>query len=181
MIPVGYMAKRVMARPEWLKSDRVRDIYSVSDCMSKNFADYINFWKHNGYWFFDSPEIMEALARENSIDLAGTTLFFYEAYEQEYYENAGWSTHQPDTAFTTDVIEPNMKALEGYDIATFSCGTTPECSPLSCNHLASEIETNEHCLLTSFEEAKALLEAGKFQNTEPGPFRIFAVYSVDLR
>jgi hypothetical protein len=52
MIPVGYMAKQVEPRSEWLQAQQVLDIYSVSGCVSKNFADYIKFWKHNGYWFF---------------------------------------------------------------------------------------------------------------------------------
>ena len=52
------------------------DIYSISNCVSKHFADYIKFWKHNGYWFFNSPEIIRQLAQENSIDLKGGPLCF---------------------------------------------------------------------------------------------------------
>jgi hypothetical protein len=75
MIPVGYMAKRVTVRPSWLKAGSVEDVYSVSGCISEDFTDYINYWKHNGYWFFDSPEIITQLARDNSLDLTGTNLF----------------------------------------------------------------------------------------------------------
>jgi len=45
MVPAGYMAKRVVARPDWLPAERVSSIYSVSGCVSENFADYINFWE----------------------------------------------------------------------------------------------------------------------------------------
>ena len=58
MVPVGYMAQRVARRPEWLAAERVSDIYSVSSCASDYFADYIKYWKHNGYWLFDSPAII---------------------------------------------------------------------------------------------------------------------------
>jgi hypothetical protein len=76
-------------------------------------------------------------------------------------------------------MEPfTPEPLEGYDVVTFSVGTSAECSPLSCCSLATEVETNEHCLLPSFERAQRLLNEGRFDNTEPGPFRIFAVYSV---
>lgn len=51
MIPVGYMAKRVPMKPDWLKATDVVDIYSVSSCIAEDFADYIEYWKHNGYWF----------------------------------------------------------------------------------------------------------------------------------
>ena len=57
MFPAGYMAKRVAARPDWLPAARVSSIYSVSGCISKDFTDYIKFWKHNGYWLFDSPDL----------------------------------------------------------------------------------------------------------------------------
>jgi hypothetical protein len=85
-----------------------------------------------------------------------------------------------DLASTMLVIlpEPGAKVLEGYDVVTFSAGTNPECSPLSCNGLAAEVETNQHCLLTSLEQARDLLEQGQFKDSEPGPYRIFAVYSV---
>jgi predicted nicotinamide N-methyase len=43
MIPAGYMAKHIAIRPEWLKAERVVDIYSVSNCVSEDFADYIKY------------------------------------------------------------------------------------------------------------------------------------------
>ncbi|NJL16729.1 MAG: hypothetical protein HC938_05540 [Nitrospira sp.] len=78
------MAKRVVRKPDWPKASRVEDIYSVGGCLSKDLADYITFWKHNGYWLFDSPDIIEQVAQEHSIDLAGATMFYYEVHEQEF-------------------------------------------------------------------------------------------------
>jgi hypothetical protein len=177
MVPAGYMAKRVVARPDWLPAERVSSIYSVSGCISENFADYINFWKHNGYWLFNSPDVITEVARENNIDLSGTVLFFYEVYEQDF--DAGeWMGFEPEPSFGTNVSVPEAKVLEGYDVVTFSQQTSPECSPLSCNHLASHVETNSRCLLESVEQARTLLENGAFNHAEPGPYRIFAVYSV---
>ena len=83
MIPAGYMAKRVYstrtrsARPDsdFLKGTKVEDVYSVSGCISEYFTDYIQFWKHNGYWLFDTPEIIRDIAQERAIDLEGTQLF----------------------------------------------------------------------------------------------------------
>ena len=179
MIPAGYMAKHVAARPDWLKSNRVNDVYSVSNCISDDFADYINYWKHNGYWLFNSPEVIRDVAEEHFLDLTNTKLFFYEVYELEYdADEKSWKPYAPESSFETDVSRPDAKTLEGYDVVTFHSHTSPECSPLSCNSLASEIETNEHCLLPSFERAKKLLEEARFVNAEPGPHRIFAVYSV---
>ena len=180
MIPAGYMAKQVISRPEWLKAERVIDVHSVSNCVSKDFADYIKHWKHNGYWFFDSPDTIRQLSEAESIDLTGTSLFYYEVHEVEFNEADGqWISFKPEASFTTQVIEPRRKILEGYDVATFSARTSAECSPLSCNSLATEVGTNQHCLLASLEDAQHLLEKGQFKNAEPGPCRIFAVYSVE--
>ncbi len=177
MIPVGYMAKRVAVVPDWIAAQRVADIYSVSGCVSKAFADYINFWKHNAYWFFDSPALIQTVARQHAIDLTGTELFYYEVHEHEFDDAGGqWKTFEPESSFKTEVVVPAAKTLEGYDVVTFSSRTSAECSPLSCNALAAEVETNRHCLLPTFERARQLLEQGKFRNTEPGPYRIFAVY-----
>ena len=177
MVPAGYMAKRVVARPDWLPAERVSSIYSVSGCVSHDFTDYIGFWKHNAYWLFDSPDIISDIAREDNIELAGTMLFFYEVYKLQF--NSGeWTSFDPEASFGTNVSVPEAKVLEGYDVVTFYVQTSPECSPLSCNSLASEVETNARCLLHSFEQARTLLENGTFNDSEPGPYRIFAVYSV---
>lgn len=178
MVPAGYMAKRVVARPDWLPAERVSSIYSVSGCVSEDFADYINFWKHNGYWLFNSPDLITEVARENNIDLNGTALFFYELYELQF-DSGEWMRFDPEPSFGTNVSVPEAKVLEGYDVVTFVARTSPECSPLSCNSLASEVETNSRCLLQSFDKARKLLENGRFNNSEPGPYRIFAVYSVE--
>lgn len=72
MVPAGYMAKRVVNRPDWLHSVRVSSIYSLSGCISEDFANYIDCWKHNGYWLFDSPAEILDVAREKKVDLADT-------------------------------------------------------------------------------------------------------------
>src|SRR5437773_4648437 len=106
MIPAGYMAKYVSSRPDWLKAERIADIYSVSSCVSNEFGDYINYWKHNGYWFFDSPEIMRELAKEHSLDLTRTSLFYYEVHELEFDENEGlWKPFVPELSFTTRIVQ----------------------------------------------------------------------------
>lgn len=179
MMPAGYMAKRVAPRPTWLRAPDVNDIYSVSNCVSNDFMEYIQFWRHNGYWLFDNPQIIQTLAQENEIDLGDATFFYYEVYEKEFDEELNqWLSFEPE-AFPTQVTPPAKRTFQGFDVVTFSMGTSPECSPLSCNHLAGEINTNVHCLLESFEQAKKDLESGRYNGSEPGPFRIFAVYTIE--
>jgi len=116
-----------------------------------------------------------------SIGPEGWTLFYYEAYEKEFdEEKREWLPFYPEQSFSTDVVVPKNKYLEGYDVVSFSSGTFPECSPLSCNRMSETIPVNNHCLLSSFEEGKKHLENGLFDgiHCEAGPYRIFAVYSV---
>jgi hypothetical protein len=176
MTPAGYMAKRVKT-PVGFHADGVLDVYSVSGCVNDDFADYIQYWKHNGFWLFDSPEIIQAVAEDNHIQLEGASLFYYEVYEKEF-DGKNWLPHQPGASVPTNVLVPSEKTLEGFDVVTFFAHNSPECSPLSCNGLAGEMHTNEHCLLDSFEDAHAKVNAGAFNQAEPGPYRIFAVYSV---
>jgi hypothetical protein len=179
MIPAGYMKKRVSSRPDWLKANDVTDIYSVSSCVSEDFDDYINYWKHNGYWFFNSPETIDNLAISEGIDLKGMTLFYYEVYEKQYDDdNEEWQSFEPEKSFETDVVKPEIRKLEGFDVVSFSASTSAECSPLSCNHMAQEIKVNSHCLLNTLDEAKSYLVSGLFKDCEPGPYRIVAVYIV---
>jgi hypothetical protein len=42
MIPAGYMFKKVISRPAWLKAADVDDVFSLSGCISENFTDYID-------------------------------------------------------------------------------------------------------------------------------------------
>ena len=180
MVPIGYMFKRIALRPAWLQVDSVTDIWSVSSCISPHFTDYVRFWLHNGYWLFDSPETAEAIAKRENIDLSDATLCYYEAYEDEFDgDQKSWSAITPEESFVTDVRPPNGSKLVGYDVVTFSVRTTPECSPLSCNAIATQLPVNAHCLLRTLDEARSALEAGVFENSEPGPFRILAVYTVD--
>jgi hypothetical protein len=178
MLPAGYMRKHVANKPDWLQADGVIDIYSLSSCSSHDFADYINFWRHNGFWLFDTPEIIEEIAQTEHIDLTDTKLFYYEVYEFEYDEyEAQWITFAPEPSFRTEVKVPTNMQLEGFDVVTFAAHTSPEHSPLSCNALAKDIMVNLHCLFRTFAEAKEAIDRGLFDNSETGPFRIFSVYT----
>lgn len=178
-IPVGYLYKKIVLKPDWLAAN-VDDICSVSGCVSENFTDYINYWLHNGYWLFDSPQIMQQIAQKEALDISSMQLHFYEAYTLAYDEHEKqWISFEPDASFITNIQIPQKKQLLGFDVVTFSGGNIPECSPLSCNHLAAEIAVNRHCLFDRFEDAKQALEQGVFDNSEPGPFRIYAVYQVE--
>ncbi len=174
------MYKSVSLKPEWHNTHSVTDIYSVSGCVSKDFDDGIDYWKHNGYWFFDSPNIIENIANENDLSLEGMKVFFYLAHDEQWNnEIEVWEPFSPEESFDTSVVLPECSTTQGYDIVCYSCQTSAECSPLSCNHMPQEIEVNSHCLLPSLDVAMKLIESGLFKDCEPGPYRILEVQSVE--
>ena len=100
-------ARGQTARLAWC-GERLQHLFSQG-CIAENFVDYINFWKHNGYWFFDSPEIIIDIARENEIDLGGTVLFFYEVHDLQF-DSGEWRHFEPERSFGTNVSVPEAKA-----------------------------------------------------------------------
>jgi hypothetical protein len=176
MIPMGYMAKRTECCPGWPRPPQV-----LCPNVNDDFADYGNYWKHNCWWFCDSPDVIQSVAREKSIDLQGTKLFYYEAHELERSDGA-WQPYSPGPVWPIQphVIAPPLKHLEGFDVVTVweENSSEPDTSPLASAGLANELKTNSHCLFETFEEAYTAVNNGKFDGCEPGALRIFAVYSV---
>lgn len=138
------MLKSVSPPPGWLAAvvAHVDDICSLSNCVSTDFADAFKTSRHNGWWLYDAPAIISEIVEEQAIDTCGMSLFYYEVYEQERGDD-GWATTEPDT-FPTAVLEPSTKALMGFDVTTHYSQQGPECSPLSCNHMAKALRTNRH-------------------------------------
>ncbi len=179
MVPAGYMVKAIAPKPDWLSGAKhVQDIYSLSDCISKNFCELSDYWRHNGHWLFDDLQMIRQIASQNVIDLSAMSWFYYEVYDQDYDEGKkSWAAYAIDD-FPSNVVAAPDKKLCGFDIVSFSTGNRPECSPLSCNHLCEIVETDEHCLLPSFERAMELVQSAAFDRVEPGPYRIFSVYEL---
>lgn len=178
MIPAGYLYKRIVAAAPAVTVPGVIDVYSVSNCVNDDFARYVDFWRHNGFWLFDSPSVMQQLAAEHRLSLDGLTLCYYEVYEQRFDLEGRWVTFAADPSFDTAVVPPDAPTLVGFDVVTSWAGGAPEHSPLSCNDLAAELPVNEHCLFATLDEAIRALQDGRFKDGEPGPWQIFAVYTV---
>lgn len=178
-IPLGYMLKRVASPPpDWMNAPDVNAVHSLSNCVSDDFGDYINLWRHNGWWLFDSPVAVRDAARELGVEPDAFSLFYYEAYPLEFNaDSSAWRRYSP-ADFPTAVSPPQNAEHSGFDIVTFSCGTSPECSPASCNGMASELGVNPVCLFDSFDGAKKAIASGALAAAEPGPYRIISVYKI---
>jgi hypothetical protein len=105
---------------KWLRAMKVSltlDVYSVSSCVNDDFADYVDYWKHNDWWFFDSPAAIQAVSQEHSIDLGDALLFYYEIYEFEF-DHGEWRSFSPGEGAgnrQAGIATPSSKRLDGYD------------------------------------------------------------------
>jgi hypothetical protein len=172
---IGYFAKLNRKGTDWLKSVLVEEICSASHCMSGCEWDWINEWRHNELWVFDSPALALGVVPEEKrkkIDLYAYWLFSVRFIEGQR------------EAFAIPEVNPvpmdeSFENL-GFDLVSRSCGNSFECSPLSCNGVAEVVPTNRYCLLDSFKGALALgptLEApGQPLRGEPGPYYIIEVW-----
>ncbi|MEZ4379074.1 MAG: hypothetical protein R3B35_12400 [Gemmatimonadales bacterium] len=178
LVPMGYQAKRVIDRPASLAADWIDDLYSVSGCLSRAVIDARWSWLRNGFHLLDTPSQLLDIAHAFGISVAGARLFYYATHPFAFDETVdGWRACRPASAHTR-VAVPVRRTLEGFDLVTYDPATGVGCSPLSCNGLAATTGTNRHCLLPSLRSAISLLEQGFLANTEPGPYRVVAVYSV---
>lgn len=171
---MGYFPKRIEPRPDWLKAPSVIDICSVSECVSEGPPDWINQWRHNEWWLYNS--VQEALSVVPPAESDLYTMFAYR-FEAAIYDGGKKETFDlPD--FDIDPLSSDATTI-GFDVVSRSCGSTFECSPLSCNHMAEEIVVNPHCLLDTYEKAIEIALRFSIEEPEPGPFFVAEVILLD--
>ena len=64
----------------------------------------------------------------------------------------------------------------GLDVVSRSCGSTFECSPLSCNSMAEQVAVNRYCLFDDLGVAFRMAEAFEAGGGEPGPYYVVEVW-----
>ena len=94
--------------------------------MSQHFADYIDLWRHNGFWLFDHPQIIIEICLEKSINLSELRFLYLES-ELRQYDPAQkkWIDCAPDLPFPTNVESVVGTERLGYDVVTVSCVNMP--------------------------------------------------------
>lgn len=179
-IPMGYDARDV-SLPAGYNLAPLQAIFAVSDCIAKGIADRAPVWERNGFHFFDSMTRLEDAARAEGSSLDGMTVLYFEGVPEQVDDTVpgNWSLLSPDPRFETHVEPPSSHELLGFDVVTsWSDAWALECSPLSCNGIAADVEVNVHGLFASEDDARGALVRGVFLNAEPGLRKIVAVHRV---
>jgi len=174
-ILIGYFPKLTMKAPEGLKAHGVEEVCSVSTCVSHGPGDWINEWRHNEMWVYDTEEIAWSVVP--SEEMEQFDLYAYGVYpvrfahgEQEHY------------AIAVNKVRPLSRWFTaiGYDVVSRTNDTTFECSPLSCNGLATEVRTNRFCLLDTEDRAFEIARRFSKSEPEPGPYHVVQVWRQTL-
>jgi hypothetical protein len=173
MIDGGYFPKRVATRPKDLDAPGVREIDSVSNCISSGPESWIERWRHNELGWFNT--VADAMSVIPQAERELYRLFAYRIEPFVYRKGI-----QEPIAIPPDVhpdpIGPEF-IERGFDAASKSMATVlgVECSPLSCNYLAAEIPTNEFCLFATYEAAAEGAHTFSLEEPEPGDYYIIQV------
>jgi hypothetical protein len=173
----GYFPKIVVARPGWLADPRPRQICSVSDCISSGPDDWIDRWLHNWLGWFNT--IADAWSVVPAPDVARYRLFAYRLAPMFYRQGRPEPVDVP-----VDVHpEPIPAAFRSLGFDAFSKSSLGilgfECSPLSCNSMASEFVVNQYCLLPTAEEAHSAAKRFSVEQPEPGDYYLAEVLEAE--
>ena len=167
---IGYFPKRTEVPSGWSSTGHpVSEICGVSTCLAPAPDGWIEFWRHNELGVFDSPELAKSVIPKGA---KGFSVFAYRLFPEKFAD--GVRSPLAIEPVSPVPLPPSFCPL-GLDVVSRSLSAYFECSPLSCNYGAKEIEVNQYCLLESLETAVALATRMSLGEEEPGPYYIVEV------
>ncbi len=174
---VGYFAKEPLSPAEAGFLEPVEDVGSVAECIVSGAQDWIQHWKHNRFWRYDSEELalsVVPLDQREAFDV-----YAYESYPVLFDVDGEQPLRMPQLnvepagadyqVLGYDIVELHSIGQPGDEEPNYEFG----CSPLTCNALLKEVPVNKHCLLESHAEALDLAKRVAASNGamgEPGPY-----------
>ena len=167
---IGYFPKRTMKRPEWLKATGVEELCSVSTCLSDGPNGWVDQWRHNEMWVYDTPELAFSVVPEatrKEFDLYAYKMFpvVFVVGKQQPFDIP--NLHVQSLASSFERL--------GNDIVCKG-GCTFACSPLTCNHMAEHVAVNRQCLVEDAAAAFRLAAEFEAGGCEPGPYCVVEVW-----
>lgn len=183
-ILIGYLAKRVEKRPDWLKAAGVEEICSVSGCISGGLSDQaFKQWRHNGLCMYDSAPLVHALLGEEA-DPQGFGIFAYKLLPVAFAKEGERPVIMDDLSEFAGPPPHAEPIPPGYDKLGYDCVQTEwdksiagfGCSPLSCNSMALKMAVNRHCLIDTLDDAIATARTFARKQPEPGVYYVVEVW-----
>ena len=170
-ILLGYFPKQLFRPLERMSEWNIEEIGSVSLCIAEGPEGWRERCNYNEWGFFANPEIAWSLVP--GIQQVDFRLYAYALHPVEY-----WNDDERPMKLAPPDANPLSSEYElvGWDAVSRSGGAGFECSPLSCNLLADELDTNRYCLFPDLESAQRLARAAEGRGCEPGPYHVVEVW-----
>ena len=171
---IGYFPKQGGIPADWsTAATNVTEVCSVSGCVNPAPEDWVGHWRHNEFGFYNTPGDAWSIVPAQA---TGFRLFAYRLLPIRYLH-----ARAEPIEIAPPVVEPLADGFVslGFDVVNKTLTPFFECSPLSCNILAQKFSVNQFCLFDEFETAYSAVDAGAFNDSEPGPYWILAVYAID--
>ncbi|MBI4587146.1 MAG: hypothetical protein HY717_24300 [Planctomycetes bacterium] len=134
MVLIGYFPKETATPQGLYVPPTVKEICSVSDCLTKGPSGWIDRWKHNDLGFYNTPEIAKEIA---GADASRFSIFAYRLLPKRFTHGAIEPMEIPSLAVSP---LPTGWVSLGFDVVSKSISLFFECSPLSCNGMCDEVE-----------------------------------------
>jgi hypothetical protein len=188
MLPDPLLLGFVLKRPwvpagDWFRpgfNRVVERVCSVSSCLAERPPD--DWGRLNGAYLYDTKA--DAQARLPTGDTEGWLLFAYRLLPVRLLEDGSLQAVAladflyPDA--TAPRPDPDLSGFTSLGWDAISSTVTPmECSPLSCNNLASEVPVNRHCLLDDPQVALDFARRCDREQPEPGTYHVIEVLAAD--
>lgn len=193
---IGYFPKSISLEPAY---PGVEGVYSVSGCVSRGPAGWIDLWRHNDMALFDTEAVAESVLRDAFLvqvdpdpgvrppwkitlqqpPFVNGRMLAYKVYPIHFCDEGEEELALPELNVTP--LPGGFERL-GYDPVEYQggCVLSFGCSPLSCNGRAGDLRVNRHCL---FDDREAAFEAArefatsKGTRAEPGPYVVVEVWA----
>ena len=169
-ILIGYVCKQLKPPPPEFEPRGLREIASVSNCIVDRPDGWLTLWRHNDWFLYDSPDLAREVARDCQAYDWPVSAYLVKPIEYRPEGEVSFSV-----ASTAQPI-PSYFQLLGWDVASRCFTPEFECSPLSCNGLATEVGVNELCLLESEDEAVAFARRCAAEQPEPGTYFVVEIW-----
>ncbi len=173
LVPIGFFPKDTTVPADWTDSDSVSEICSVSHCVTSGPEDWIDHWLHNDFGYYNSEQDALAICGDKA---ASFHLMAFRMLPAMFKDGLLLDFEVPDFPITQ--ISDHYVQL-GFDVSNATLGKSGfpflECSPLSCNGFAKEIQVNQFCLVDTLESAIQLAKKVSVGGAEPGPYFVVEV------
>jgi len=179
MIDAGFFVKQIRSTPAGMDLPGVREICSVSQCISPGPEHWIELWLHNDWGWFN--RVADALRAIPSGQQSTYRLFAYRMHPEVITAAGRMPLVVPGNVRPVP-ISGDFRSL-GFDSVSRSMETSLglDCSPLSCNSMARQLHVNACCLFHSLETALAGATRFAIEQPEPGDYYVVEVLEADFR